>query len=298
MKKIYRNGLSITDANPSKTALLKNAHFLGEKLSHFDDYEDLTDSEALEMLEEFEDHAEKFGRNVGHAAGRSKAQRVMTAKHGNRFKSAQTKQSRGLLRTKGRNSQFNAYVNILVKRVSANIALPLPFIIFGVLQFATSYANIIGSYLPTGVTLTNVTQSATGGVILEFTQGANVDTVTIECNQVGYKQFLAALNTDQFDVGMMRYSLSDPTQLAQYQQLFQLGTKSLFGKASQTDFPIEMHKTPNQFQNAIIDIKQSWAQDKESFLVGNIIDAASLSINLNMFITNYYKYNAKSVLNG
>lgn len=305
-KIVHRGERSALRRNSERKGLLKQAHHFSEELNNFDDYEDdyendLEDGDALEMLDEYEDHVQKFTKRSGSPAqGRASANRHMSAKYGKKWNKAQAKgKSRGL-RGKTGSAQYNAYVNLIVTRTSANNAVALPFILFAANQLTVDYVDILKLYIPSGITLTSVTIDVSGNIVFTYADTATgllIDTVVISCNQVAYASFMTALITDQFDCEKVRYVISDATQLSQFSQKFQWGKKSLFGQAKQNDFPVNMHKSPKDYQAGIIDIPQPFSVDKEGFMAGNIIAVGGFSIELNLFITNYFKYNAKSVLN-
>lgn len=292
----------------NRAHLVKKAHELGEHLEHFDDFDnddfEVSDFEAEDMWDEYEDHVQKYTSRKGALQGRKLADTHMKNKYGStKWNKAKSKGKSGksgnLVGVGGKYQQYNAFVGLVITRLTNNIAgISLPFIVFAANQSASSFVDIMKQYLPAGVTYTATIEAATGDLLLTYTQGANTDIVRIHCNQTAYATFLSALITDQFDVKFMRYTLADPTQLSQFSQEFQYGKKTLFGKFASEDFPIEMFKDPKQYQNGIIDVKLPYDVDKERFLAGFVIPAAAgCSFTLNLFISNYFKYTAKAVLN-
>lgn len=282
--------------------LTKQAHLIGEELSHFDEAFEVSDLEAADMLEEFEEHAEKFGRTKGMLRGRAVASKTMSKKYGRRWTAAQKKQvSSPSMRSRNVGGRIsNTFVNITVKRVTSNIANALPFAIFGHLALASNYQQALAEYLPVGVTIISITLLPSGGYAIRFSDGVAIDTIEINCTQIGYAEFVKALATDQFEVTKIRYALDTLAHATQYQEPFALYTKSLFGTKQVKDFPIEMHKSPMQQQSLILDIDQSFSVDKEQVIIGKIINdvaaAVPVQLQLNFFISNYFKYNAKTVL--
>lgn len=282
--------------------LTKQAHLIGEELSHFDEAFEVSDLEAADMLEEFEEHAEKFGRTKGMLRGRAVASKTMSKKYGRRWTAAQKKQvSSPSMRCRNVGGRIsNTFVNITVKRVTSNIANALPFAIFGHLALASNYQQALAEYLPVGVTIISITLLPSGGYAIRFSDGVAIDTIEINCTQIGYAEFVKALATDQFEVTKIRYALDTLAHATQYQEPFALYTKSLFGTKQVKDFPIEMHKSPMQQQSLILDIDQSFSVDKEQVIIGKIINdvaaAVPVQLQLNFFISNYFKYNAKTVL--
>lgn len=282
-----------------KKRLIEEAHLLGNELNHFDEDLEVSDFEADEMLEEFEEHAERFQRTKGILKGRATAQKVMQRKYGNRFNAALKKaKNRAALRS-SKGIVVGAYVNLVVKRVSNNINSPLPVALFGTTFEASQYKQLLSEFMPSGVTIVKLEITSTGGFVFTYSNGTITDTITVECPQIPYSNFVRALQTDQFDVNKLRYSLADPvTMLPQFQEPFQYYKKSLFGTKTVKDFPIEMHKTPMQQQNGILDIDMSFDVDKDTALICYVAKLNNVlsQFNLNLFIPNYFKYNAKSVM--
>lgn len=282
--------------------LTKQAHLIGEELSHFDEAFEVSDLEAADMLEEFEEHAERFGRTKGVLRGRAIASKTMQKKYGRRWTAASKKSvmspSSRAAKVGGKIS--NTFVNITIKRLTSNIAFSLPFAVFGHLALASNYQQALAEYLPVGVTISSVGLLSTGGYVIRFTDGIATDMIEINCTQIGYAEFVKALATDQFEVTRIRYSLDTAAHITQYQEPFALYTKSLFGTKQVKDFPIEMHKSPMQQQALILDIDQSFSVDKEQVIIGKIINdvvaATPVQLQLNFFISNYFKYNAKTIL--
>lgn len=282
--------------------LTKQAHLIGEELSHFDEAFEVSDLEAADMLEEFEEHAEKFGRTKGMLRGRAVASKTMSKKYGRRWTAAQKKQvCSPSMRSRNVGGKIsNTFVNITVKRTTSNIVTALPFAVFGHLALASNYQQALAEYMPVGVSITSVQLLGSGGYAINYTDGIAVDRIEINCTQIGYAEFVKALATDQFEVTKIRYALDTLAHATQYQEPFALYTKSLFGTKQVKDFPIEMHKSPMQQQSLILDIDQSFSVDKEQVIIGKIINdvaaAVPVQLQLNFFISNYFKYNAKTVL--
>ena len=62
-------------------------------------------------------------------------------------------------------------INITVSRATATIASPLPYVLFNVNGFSSSFKSTITKYLPTGTTVVASTDSATGDMLMTFTNG-------------------------------------------------------------------------------------------------------------------------------
>jgi len=189
-----------------------------------------------------------------------------------------------------------AQFDITITRNSANIAGILPFCLFGPNDALNGYRQVMDN-LPAGTVLTSVrsgeNNSLPSSLVFTFTNGANVDTVTVTCNQYPYPSFLTALNTDMFKASKIRYSISDATQLTQFNQPFDFKVRSMFGKKSADSVSIGAYKAPQQFQNGIIDVDGVFDLDKETTILSSIIGVAGFSVTLSMFIEKFYRQNAK-----
>jgi hypothetical protein len=64
---------------------------------------------------------------------------------------------------------------------------------------------------------------------------------------------------------------------------------SLFGKNISNTITIDSFKSPDQFQSGIVDIPLEVAFDKETALTGNMIQAAAVTLNINMDVTQIRK---------
>ncbi len=192
-----------------------------------------------------------------------------------------------------------AQFDINVKRVSANIAQDLPFVIFGQQDSKNGFRKLMDN-LPTGVVLTSVEMGESDGqpekLIFTYTEQANVDTVEVTCNQYPYPSFLEAMSTNFFRMSKLRYQLSDSAQLTQFNNEFSVGIRSMFGKKSADSISINAYKDPRQYQAGIIDVDGVFDIDKETAILSSIIAVAGFEVNLAMFIEKFERRNAKNSL--
>lgn len=189
-----------------------------------------------------------------------------------------------------------AQVSIVVRRATNNIALPLPVPIFGVISYESLYDGLLN--LPTGVTAA-FTVGARGELVITFTQGLNVDIVTISCNSVPYVNLLRATQTDVFQIKGTRYSISDTSVLSQFDTQFRIARRSIFGKTDFDDISIAAYKDPQQQQQGIIDLKFATDIDKETQFLTEIINSAvaGFSFSLGIFVQRIDRLNAISEFN-
>jgi len=184
-----------------------------------------------------------------------------------------------------------AQVSIQVRRATNNIALALPVPIFGAISYESRYEGLL--QLPSGVTATFAV-TPKGDLAITFTQGLNVDIVTISCSSVPYVNMLRSTQTDVFKIRGTRYSISDVSKLAQFDTQFRIARRSIFGKTDFDDISVAAYKDPQQFQQGIIDLKFQTDIDKEKQILTEIIDSgvANFSFNLSVFVQKIDRLNS------
>jgi hypothetical protein len=188
-----------------------------------------------------------------------------------------------------------AQLTINVKRITSSIAENLPFVLFGRTSLKNYYKNqIVNPLLPSGVSFTNLTVAAfatSEKVIFEYTQGANVDTVevTLQNSNITYPELLEALYTNMFEIGKIRHVISDTSSgkaLGQQNLGLYFFKNTMFGKTeSNTLNPLD-YKKPEQQQNGIIDIPETFRIDQERGIAGALVDVTGQTLSLSLFISN------------
>lgn len=163
-------------------------------------------------------------------------------------------------------SNLSAQVNFQIVRTSSNITQDLPVPLFGAFDSANYYNSVL--VLPGGTSITNITFGSVAKpntVEIEYTNGANVDTVEITCQEYAYPAFLRALATSRFTISNARYSISDTssTGVQQLTKKLQAQTRSMFGKVVTDNIPLGASKSPFQQQNGIVDILGSFTVTPE-----------------------------------
>lgn len=187
-----------------------------------------------------------------------------------------------------------AQFDIIIRRLTANIAgVPLEAALFGQIHYEGGYQQGIINPAPGGtfVVTGGIHDTLPDRVQIAHTVGANTDIIEILCTQVPYPTFLSSMGKDLFRISNIRYTLQDPTQVAQYQEGMQLRTLSLFGKAGQNSLSPNSFKKPEQFQAGIIDMPVNVDVDKETALVVSMTPLV-VSITLSIFVSKFNKYDA------
>lgn len=190
----------------------------------------------------------------------------------------------------------------------AALATQLPCFIFGNSDYAGGFKNAQGNFPLSGWQYTNNTPFIFGKdypacsfgvldatVLAKFqvgdlvipvsavNGGVNVLAVTvIRCQEVAYGKLLDAINSDVFWINNIRYTV--PTaDIAQYNNSIKILTESLFGLAKQNAISPTANKTPQQFQDGIIDMPIKKGIDKNQ-LFGLYINYNRVSFQWSIFV--------------
>lgn len=188
-----------------------------------------------------------------------------------------------------------AQFDINIKRLTANIATPLPIVLLGATELNSQYKQVIGP-LPTGVTyrvIGGLGSTSPEKIIFEFTDGVNTDQVEITCNQTAYINFITSTVTDLLKVMKTRYRINDAVNgQSQFSQELKVIKKSMFGFSTENDFPVGASINPGDFKNDLIDINMVYDIDKETNMRLKIIPLANFEISLSMFLSKFKRQNA------
>lgn len=262
--------------------------------------ETLSQGGNLESLEAFDNTVENFVR-VGHSLPSAKKMAVQAMKSSERIGASASTAVMGKGADKyGAAAQFD----VKVTRNTGNINRTLPVALFGAIDFEGNYSAVLGTYLPSGVSVTVAKTS--GNMVFTYVEGAATDTVTVTCSQVAYNSFLQATITDVMSVRAIRYTLTDTTQLTNFDNIFAVVKRSLYGSDKRDNISVTSYREPNQFQSGIIDIgdvkngsSNVTTIDKETSLVIGMNDlgaSGAFTATLSLFVNSYNKLNASSRL--
>ena len=191
---------------------------------------------------------------------------------------------------------FKATFDIIIQRLTNNINLPLPIGILGFAQIASGYLGLLN--LPAGVTL-SITGGASDGLPnsyeFEFTQGGNVDIITVTCPQIPYPSFLNNSAVDMYRINNIRYFISDGLVQAQFTRVLNFMDSGIFGVKTQNPLTPSTFINPMDEKNNIVDIPVGVPFDKEKCIVTEIEAQAAFTVGLTFFVELYDKMTAKSV---
>lgn len=189
---------------------------------------------------------------------------------------------------------------VQVKRLTANLDINLPYILFGQVFAASGFRDVLP--LPSGITCTvsnGIVQHAIDDIakypalILQFSDGVLTDTVEITSKAAAaYPSLLAATSSDVFDVSKLRLSISPSTEDSQFDTDLSLVSKTIFGKEDKNPLNVASYKKPEQFQTGIIDIVlNNCGIDKEAGFVGELIPVAGITVTHSFSVSRINKFN-------
>lgn len=181
-----------------------------------------------------------------------------------------------------------AIFDLTITRNSANIAAVLPVAIFGVLDRESNYVEIISQDLPSGTVLTSLSTSPSGkGLRFTYTQGANVDTIDVECAQVPYVNILRAAQTSLLKMQQNKMQISDTTKQSQFSQKVGIVTNTIFGKNTSDSYTPNQFKSDLQNQNDIRTITTITNVDSETSMTFGVIAEADFQITWTSYIQKF-----------
>jgi hypothetical protein len=189
-----------------------------------------------------------------------------------------------------------AQFDIVVTRNTNTIAEALPFVLFAPSDAENGYRNMIPA-LGVGTVLTSVrfgeNVAQPNFCRFTYTNAANVDTIDVSCSQYAYPSFLQAIRNGLFQIKRFRMSLTDATATAQFNQGIDYKRRSMFGADFKDSLPVVAAKSPDQFQNVILDINGLWDIDSETGYVSKVMQhGAALSVTYSVFVEKVLKLNS------
>jgi hypothetical protein len=184
---------------------------------------------------------------------------------------------------------------ITATRLTANLDVNLPYCLFGAVFVPTNFQPLIT--LPSGITMiadvgSVVSQDAADQlkVQLTFTDGIDTDIVEITSKaSAPYPALLEASKTDLFDVAKMRLSINSASNVDQFNTDLSVKSQSLFGKISEQTLDIASSKSPDQFQSTIVDVDAEFRVNKETGVLGELIQTAGVSVTHSLSISRFSK---------
>ena len=254
-------------------------------LNHFDEFEgeNYDDFENQTMQSEFFENVERY---VQKGASRSAAERqsynAMKNKYGApKAAKVMAAQPRTAMRGLSNGLQTSAVFVLTITRNSGNIETTLPVPIFARIHKEDDYRAFVNQYIPSGVLLS--VSNVNGSILLTYTNGVLTDTISISCSSVAYLTLLEATIVNMFRINRIRYTLGNSANVTQFDQSFDIVSKSMYGLASTNQVPVATFRDPKNFQSGIIDLPVTADIDLETGIVLQMIPVAqSLTLGVNV----------------
>lgn len=188
--------------------------------------------------------------------------------------------------------------DVVVTRLTADVALNLPVAIFGTAALQAGYQSLLS--LPAGATLaiTAGLDNATnyGYVDFAYTVGGNTDIVRVTSTTLQYPELVAALMTDLLSYQSVKMTLSGNSDTSQFNQSITLATNNVLGSKSRDSITPASYISATQFQSNQVNLPIAGTLDKESAWTFDVVQDAAIEINFSFFFDNYTPYNAERVL--
>lgn len=154
-------------------------------------------------------------------------------------------------------SQSRGDLNITVKREGAALAYDLPYILFGLNGFNSSFISTMRNYLPTGVTMVASADPNTGDMLLTYTDGIGTDVirVTLTGSQISYMEFLENMNSNFFKTKYIRQEYPNNANLLNaVSQTINFGLLSALGARSANNLLPRSRRQTSDYQSFIINL--------------------------------------------
>lgn len=153
------------------------------------------------------------------------------------------------------NYMKQALINISVQRLTNNIPLDLPAVVFGLNDFYSGYFDNIQRQLIQGLKIQSVTfgdptisGTQTDFVCIRYNLPPHgFDKIYIRCNEIPYSSLLTSTSFNNFNILNIGYTVSDMNLASkQFIQNVVIQNVSLFGRQTLDSY------TPNQFRNDMV----------------------------------------------
>jgi hypothetical protein len=189
-------------------------------------------------------------------------------------------------------------INITVSRATANINSVLPYILFGVNGFSSSFISTLKQYLPAGVTCAVSSDPTNGDMLMTFTAaGPLVDVVriTLTGSQISYTEFLQNMNQNFFKTRYIKQGyVNDSNLLLATSQQVQFGLLSALGSKSANNLLPRSRSLTTDYQPYNINLLLPEQKVTADFsFVQNIIPVANTVVGWDVFFSARTNLNEK-----
>lgn len=201
-----------------------------------------------------------------------------------------------------------AIFDVTIKRVGTNVGGSIPAILFAANWQNSGYGLLMNAVNPNAYPYAY--QNGTYGVGVGFNSDAiadftaanstpqrvqfaftddnftNSDLIQIETKGAApYPVILQMLASGQkLSASKLRITLSDATQLTQFQEQLTIVTGKMMGMAEVNPLPLSSQKSPFQYQNGIIDIDANIVFDGNTGFCIPIIAVNNFQVNVTLFV--------------
>ena len=203
-----------------------------------------------------------------------------------------------------------AQFDVIVHRLTANIAEVLPVPLFGAANLESGLQGDVQNYLASsatalvGIQYGNVfigtgDETITPNLVssnklrLQFKNGADLDVIEITCTSVPYPQFVMSTFSDIFTLSKLRVTIGDATKTNQFSQRMVFTRKSIFGKAMQNPLGATAFSSPFQLRTDIVDVNVNDNVDKESTIWTGILAEVGFTVTYSVFVQRFVKLSSK-----
>lgn len=188
--------------------------------------------------------------------------------------------------------------SLIITRNTRTIAQTLPVCLFMPEQLENGYRETLAPFIPSGFTLsvtygTNVSATLSNRVRFSYTDGVNTDTIDVTCNMTNYLAFLSASKVNRYQLTNLRMQVSETASAnLQFNEQISAVRTTLFGKQETNRIPLPGMFTPDQFQSAIIDIREDIVIQSNSGLVVPVVRwaADAQTISFTGFVSEYVRF--------
>lgn len=242
---------------------------------NYEDYSSMSQGEKSDYEREFYDDMEHYKKRGSNTVGaKEKALQNLYKRHGAKGRAFAryrlgVKPSAGSLTGANIQTGAQATFNINITRNSFNINADLPCQVFNVIDCLADL-QVLKKYVPAGVTLVTASSYVDANrqnFVFTYQLGAQVDTITISCSEVGYAKFLLATQTDMLRIGRVLYKISNETTQTQFIQKFVVVEQGMYGYGKENPITIQNFINPSDYRKDSLVMNTAFDIDKQTGII-------------------------------
>ena len=148
----------------------------------------------------------------------------------------------------------------------------------------SDYVELLDN-IPADYDLT-VTDSA-GNKTFSYSDGTNVIAYTVSSSTTAYRSMLQRLLSAKIKVGVTRLAVTPTTNAAvQFSANGQVVSENIFGKSDSNPLDFDLAQRPNNFQNAIIEVSQTYELSADAGIL-LFLNQDTTTLNVTFASSNY-----------